>query len=141
MNDFVVKTHKVKIAGREFTLAFTLKAMIALQKNADLYDFDEVNKMVSSPEGLLDVLYILAYTGEKLNGGELDVDKEWFAIHIPANARKFISIQIAVMKALADGMSMESAEDENEEVDLVLREIEKKRKKTGSPGEKSPDGD
>lgn len=142
MDNLIAKTRTVKIAGREFTLAFTLRSMIALQKEADVFDFDEVNRFISKPEGLLDALYVLADDGERLNGRRLDVDKEWFALHIPANVRKFISLQIAVMKTMAEGMDMESLEkDEDAEVDLVLQEIQKKSVKTNSPGEKSQPGD
>lgn len=142
MDNLIVKTQTVKIAGREFTLAFTLRSMIALQKDADVFDFDEINRLITRPDGLLEVLYLLADDGEKLNGRKLDVDKDWFALHIPANMRKFISLQIAVMKTLANGMTMEALEaNEDAEVDVVLQEIQKKSEKTSSPGEKSQPGD
>ena len=138
----VVKTHNIKIGGRIFTLAFTLKALLEMQESIEGFNFNEIDKLVSTPAGMLDALYILARNGAALNGAELDVDKDWFAVHIPANMKKFISIQIAIMETLSDGMTMESEDDDerSREVDVVLREIEKKREETSLPGEKSQPG-
>lgn len=139
MENSVVKTHTVKIAGRTFTLAFTLRAMLEMQKRIEGFDFNDIDRLVGSPQGMLDILYVLAENGAKLNGETLDVDEEWFAVHIPATLRKFVSIQLAVMETMADGMTMEAEEDDERgvEVDVVLREIQKKRKTASSLGEKS----
>ena len=138
----MIQTRTIKIAGRTFRLAFTLKAMLEMQKRIEGFDFNNVDKIISTPQGMLDALYVLAESGAKLNGETLDVDEEWFSVHIPANLRRFISIQIAVMEAMTDGMAMEAEEDEDRgaEVDAVLKEIQKKRKTGGSPGEKSQPG-
>ena len=141
MDDSVVKTHTIKIGGREFTLAFTLSSMLAMQNCIDGFNFNDIDNLVSTPAGLLNTLYVLADTGERLSGRELDVDKEWFALHTPATMRKLLSIQIIVMNTLADGMSMEAENDNDHEVDLVLQEIQKKSEKTSLPGEKSQPGD
>lgn len=141
MDDSVVKTHTIKIGGREFTLAFTLKSMLAMQNCIDGFNFNDIDKLVSTPAGLLNTLYVLADTGERLSGRKLDVDMEWFALHTPATMRKLLSIQIIVMNTLADGMSMEAENDNDHEVDLVLQEIQKKSEKTSLPGEKSQPGD
>lgn len=136
------KIRPVRIGGREFHLAFTLRAMLQLRQRFDGFDFGNLNETVATPEGLLAALYILAENGELLEGRKLDVDEDWFALNVPANVRKFISIQLAVMEALTAGMEMEAdADDERgREVDLVLQEIQKKSAKTGSPGEKSQPG-
>ena len=114
----VVKTHDVKIAGRTFTLAFPLRAMLMMQRDIEGFDFNELNKLVSN--------------GARLTGGTLDVDKDWFALHIPASLRKLLSIRISITETLADGMNMEAEEDDEHghEVDVVLQEIQKKRDKT-----------
>lgn len=127
-----VKTHKIKIGGREFTLAFTLMAMIRMQERIEGFDFNTINELIGKPDGMLKMLYILAENGEALEGRKLDVSEEWFALHIPANMRKFVSIQLAIMETITDGMSMET-EDEDErsrEVDVVLEEIRKKKETT-----------
>ena len=128
----VVKTHDVKIAGRTFTLAFPLRAMLMMQRDIEGFDFNELNKLVSNPDSMLDMLYILADNGARLKGGTLDVDKDWFALHIPASLRKLLSIRISITETLADGMNMEAEEDDEHghEVDVVLQEIQKKRDKT-----------
>ena len=83
------------------------------------------------------------WIGNRLNGEKLDVDQDWFALHTPANVRKLISLQLAVIETITDGMSMETEEDDDREreVDLVLQEIQKKSQTTDSPGEKSQPGD
>lgn len=133
----------VKIGGREFQLAFTLRAMLQLRQKIEGFDYSNVSETISTPEGMLAALYVLAENGERLAGRILDVDEDWFALHIPANVRRFISIQIAVMEAISAGMDMEAEQDDDRsrEVDLVLQEIQKKSAKTGSPGERSQPGD
>ena len=140
--DTVVKTHTVKIGGRTFTLAFTLRAMLELQRRIEGFDFNEINNLIRTTQGMLDALYVLAENGAKLNGEELDVDEDWFALHIPPTLRKMVSIQLAIAETFTDGMMMETEEDEwDREVDVVLQEIQKKRQTTDSPGEKSQPGD
>lgn len=143
MENSVVKTHKIKIGGREFTLAFTLRAMLKMQQRIEGFDFNQIDKLVQTPDGMLQALYILAENGEKLEGRDIDVDEDWFALRIPANLRKFVTIQLAITETLTDGMSMEAEDDDerSREVDVVLQEIQKKRERTGSHGEKSPHGD
>jgi hypothetical protein len=128
----VVKTHTVKIGGRSFDLAFTLAAVLKMEKNIEGFNLNEINKLVATSSGMLKVLYILAQCGEALAERKMDVDEEWFALHIPVNAKKLVSIQVAIMETLADGMSMETEEEEeeNQEVDVVLQEIQKKSGKT-----------
>jgi hypothetical protein len=81
----------------------------------------------------------MAESAAKLNGEQMDIDREWIALHIPINTRKLISLQIAIIKTTAEWMEMEAEldADEEREVDLVLQEIQKKRVKTDSPGGKS----
>ena len=142
MEKFEMKPHTVKVAGREFHLAFTLRAMLEMQKRIEGFNFENIDKIVSTPQGMVDALFVLAENGAKLNGETLNVDEEWFALHIPATLRKFVSIQIAIMETLTDGMMMESEEDDerSREVDVVLQEIQKKRAQESSPGEKSQPG-
>ena len=128
----IAKTHTVKIAGRIFTLAFTLRAMLMMQRDIEGFDFNDLDKLAAKPDSMLDMLYILADNGAKLEDRDLDVDKDWFALHIPASLRKLISIRISILETLADGMNMETEEDDEHslEVDVVLQEIQKKREKT-----------
>ena len=137
------KQHAVKIAGRMFPLAFPLRAMLEMQNSIEGFNFNDIDKMVSNPNMLLPMLYILAENGALLNGEKLDVNQDWFSLHTPANVRKLISLQLSVIETITDGMMMETEEDEDREreVDLVLQEIQKKSQTTDSPGEKSHPGD
>lgn len=142
-SNYTKKQHTVKVSGRTFNLAFPLRAMLEMQNRIEGFNFNEIDKMVSKPEMLLPMLVILAENGAMLNGEKLDVDQDWFALHTPANVRKLISLQLAVIETITDGMSMETEEDDDREreVDLVLQEIQKKSQTTDSPGEKSQPGD
>lgn len=129
----VIKTQSVRIGGRTFSLAFTLKAMLDMQKNIEGFDYNQIAEIVRTTKGLLDVLYYLAVSGEALEGRKLDVDKDWFALHIPSNARKILYLQLAIRDTMQDNMRMESDDDDerSREVDVVLQEIQKKSGKTG----------
>ena len=59
--------HEVKIGGKVFPLAFTLKTLIDLQK--EIKDFDLASLEISvakDPKGLMDLLYLLASSGAAL---------------------------------------------------------------------------
>ena len=139
MENEIVKTKTVKIGGRTFELAYTLRAMMNMQKQIENFDFVDINNLLSTNEGIVSILYILAENGEKLNGRKMDVDQDWFAMMIPANLKKLLSLRFAIVEAITAGMEMESEEDDEHgrEIDVVLQEIQKKREKTDSPGEKS----
>ncbi len=132
------RTRKIKIGGREFELAYTLRAMIRMHNSIKDFNMNEIDRFVIVPENMVQMLYILAENGAKLKGKTLDVDEEWFEVHIPVNARKFVEIQIAVNEAIADGMMMETEMDEKrgKVIDAVLRDIQKKSEKISSDGEK-----
>jgi hypothetical protein len=136
-----VKRSHLLGAAKELGLKKERFKMVLDYKSIEGFNFNDIDKIVSTPKGMLDTLYILADTGERLSGRELDVDREWFALHTPANMRKIVSIQIIIIKTLTDGMSMEAEDDDDKEVDVVLQEIQKKSEKTSSPGEKSQPGD
>ena len=129
----MVKMRKVKLAGREFPLAFTLRAVIALQNDPESgFDSGDIRKAITKMDGMVNVLYEMAKDGAELSGNPLDVDRQWFELHIPMNQRKIISIQLAILNTVAEWMTMEAEEDEEEgrEIDLVLQEIQKKSGKT-----------
>ena len=138
----MAKTYKVKIGGREFPLAFTLRTLIRLKQDNPDFDVSDIGKAASDPDDMVRILYYMMEDAAKLAGKTLDVDREWIALHIPVNARKFIAIQLAINHAATEGMKMEAEEDEDEgrEVDLVLQEIQKKSGKTDSAGDGSQPG-
>ena len=116
----------VTIGRRTFALAFTLDAMAALMEKITKFDLSKVTEYARSPRYLADLVYCLAQQGELLEGRSLDVDRAWFGSHISPSPVRAAKIQIAVMNALTDGLSMETdEEDESGEVDVTLEEIKK----------------
>ena len=124
-----------KAGGRELALAFTLGAMDEIERRTgdkiDLQNVkDTVVESVKDRKKLVTVLAVLAAEGEAIEGRLYDGGEAWLNRHMrPGLLPK---AQIAVLEAVTEGMSMESAEgDENEEIDLVLEELKKKQE----PGE------
>lgn len=115
----------VKIAKRTFPLAFTLGAMEELEQKIENFNLSKLQDYVKSPSGLIDILLALMRQGELLEGRILDVDRTWLASHLSPSPIRMAPIQIAIMNALSDGLSMEAEQDEGE-VDVVLEEIKKK---------------
>lgn len=120
-----MKTTEVKIAGRTFALAFTLDALREMQETNEDFDLGDMTGALRTPGGLLDMLTAMARQGELLEGRPMDVDRAWFGSHISPAPAKVAKIQIAVMTALADGLRMETEDEEQGEKDAVLEEIKK----------------
>lgn len=124
-----MKTSKVKIAKREFSLAFTLDAMCRLQDTIENFDLGKLSDYVKTPNGLLDMLTILAEQGEMLEGRVLDVDRKWFGSHIPPAPNRIATIQMAILDAFTYGLTMETDDEEEGEVDVVLQQLKKNEAK------------
>ena len=121
-----METTPLKIGKRTFALAFTLDAMCRMQQTMKDFDLSKISERVKTPDGLLDMIVILAQQGELLEGRTLNVDRAWFGSHISPAPVRVAQIQIAVLNALAEGMRMETEDDEPGETDEVLAEIKKK---------------
>ena len=143
MESYTKKQYKIKIDGREFPLAFPMKAYREMSNSIEGFDFGDVNKMVADPNKMMPALFILAKYGAILNGQKVDFDQDWIDLHTPVSTRKIIAIQLAIINTISENMDMESEEDEDleREVDLVLQEIQKKSERINSPGGKSQPGD
>lgn len=115
----------VKIAKRTFPLAFTLGAMEELQNKIENFNLAKLQEYVKSPSGLMDILLALMRQGAILEGKTLDVDRTWLASHLSPAPIRMAPIQVAILNALSDGLTMEAEEDDGE-VDVVLEEIKKK---------------
>lgn len=115
----------VKIAKRTFPLAFTLGAMEELQNKIENFNLAKLQEYVKSPGGLMDILLALMRQGAILEGKTLDVDRTWLASHLSPAPIRMAPIQVAILNALSDGLTMEAEQDEGE-VDVVLEEIKKK---------------
>ena len=138
MESYTKKQHRIKIGGREFLLAFPMKAYLEMSNSIEDFDLGDVNEMMKDPNKIMSMLFILAKYGALLNGEKVDFDQDWMDMHTPVSTRKIIAIQLVILNTITDYMEMETEEDEdlNREVDVVLREIQKKSQATKSPGEK-----
>ena len=132
------QTRKIKIGGREFDLAYTTWALLEMQRTINSFNQNQMDDYMVDLGTTVTMLYILARCGAKLQGRELSEDREWFELHIPPRGRKYMEIQIAINETMADGMMMETEEDEKrgQVIDVVMAEIQKKRAGTDSPGDR-----
>lgn len=121
-----METREIKIGKRKFALAFTLGAMEELEKKIENFRLNDLQDYVKSPGGMLDILLALMRQGELLQGRTLDIDRTWLAARMKPAPAYIASVQVAVLEALSDGLSMETEGQNDEEVDLVLEEIKKK---------------
>lgn len=142
MESFEKKQHTIKIGGRNFRLAFPMKAYREMLNSIDGFDFSDVNKMLADVNKMMPMLFILAKYGALINGEQVDFDLDWIEMHTPVSTKKIIAIQLSILNTINDYMEMESEQDEdlNREVDIVLQEIQKKSKRISSHGEKSQPG-
>ena len=124
-----MKTTPLKIGKRTFALAFDLNAMEAMQNTIPDFDLGKLSDYVRSPGGLLDLITILAKEGEELEGRQLDVDRKWFGSHISPSPAKIANIHVTILDCLRDGLTMETEDEDDGEVDVVLEEIKKKEER------------
>lgn len=121
---------KFSVGGRELALAFTLGAMDKIEERlgqpVDINNVKEsVVEQTTDRKKLVEMLTILAEEGEAIIGRDDGVDKSWIMSHLRPGMLP--RAQIAILGAVAEGMSMESADgDEDKEIDVVLEEIKKK---------------
>lgn len=126
-----MKTTKLKIGGREFALLFDLNAMQAMEDGIKDFDLSKLSDYVRTPGGMLDIITILAREGEEAEGRVLDVDKRWFGRHISPSPAKIANIHVTILDCLRDGLTMETEDEDEGEVDVVLEEIKKKEERDG----------
>ena len=120
-----MKTTQVKIAGREFSLCFTLDAMAELEERIEGFDLNRLTEYTHKSGTLADMITAMARQGELLEGRTLDVDRAWIGSHINPAPVRIATLQIAVLTAAANGMTMETEEEDGPR-DVVLDEIKKK---------------
>ncbi len=119
---------EIKIRKQILSLAFTLDAMAEMEKTIPDFTLNDIYKYPRSAGTLADMLYILAKYGEDLAGRQLAMDRKDFGRLSPSPA-KIAELQVAVFKALAEGLTMETDDDEDQEQDVVLNELKKKETK------------
>lgn len=121
-----MKTRKIRVAGRTFELLFNYAALAELSDAIESFDLGDILTYVKTPKFFPVLIAILARAGEAAAGRTLDVDAAWFAAHMRPSPVSVMKIQVAVNEALADGMLMETDEEDSGEVDVILEELKKK---------------
>ena len=121
-----MKTRKIRIAGRNFGLLFNYAALSELTDAIEGFDVGQILTYARSPKFFPVLVAAMARAGETAEGREPDVDAAWFSVHMRPSVNSVIRIQTAVTEALTDGMTMETEEDEDGEVDVTLEELKKK---------------
>lgn len=121
----------IKAGGRKLALDFNMAAMDELEgvlgEAIDITNLqDAVVSKLRDRKTLMGVFYVLAREGEIKAGRKPDFDREALARSIrPAQQ---LQIQFAVIRAMTEGMTMETDDgDGDDEVDVVLEEIKKKQ--------------
>ena len=89
-----MKEHKIKIAKREFPLAFSLRTLAKIQEKHPDISVENIEDMFQTVPGLLEMRYLLAEQGARNAGTKLDVDAEWFGSNLPANLKRIVSIRL-----------------------------------------------
>ena len=121
--------HVIKIKKKEFPLVFSLGTLQRMEEFIDGFDLTNVDNILRSTKGLLDILYCLAEQGAIAEGRRLEEDRAWFGANAPAAQKWIIQAHTTIVETLVDGMSMETdEEDDDAEVDVVLEELKKKRR-------------
>lgn len=117
----------IRIAKKTYALAFTMDALATMEKLVPGFDLSQVTDHARTSGGLVDLLWAMAQQGELLEGRTLEEDRAWFGSHLSPSPKNIVKLQIACMNALAEGLRMETEEeDEDAEVDVVLEDIKKK---------------
>ena len=125
------KRHVLKIKGKEFPLVFSLGTLERMEEMIDGFSLTNVDEILSTTKGLLDIMFLLAEQGAMAEGRKLEEDRAWFGAHAPASRQWIIDAHSVIVDALLYGMQMETdKENPNEEVDVVLEELKKKDEKT-----------
>ena len=123
---------RLKVGKRELALLFTMDAIEQLEKRLErpigLSEIKEalIDKL-DDRKTLIAVVNELARQGEYEMGFTPDFDESWLMRHLkPGQTTR---LQVAVIGAIAEGLNAETTSGDDEEVDVVLEEIKKKREK------------
>ena len=126
-----MKKYSVTIAKKDFPIVFTLGTMEMLEETIEGFDLTNIDKVLRSTKGLLDVLFCMAKEGSILEGKPMTESRQWFGAHCPASKAWIVKAHEAIVNAMITGMDMETDdEDQDEEVDVVLQELKKNEETT-----------
>ena len=138
-----MKPVEVKIRGKVIPLRFKMPELAITEREVGslLEITDLVMTGENKVENTIKMVRIMGNAGLKKAGKEPDLTDEWLEENM--NPLKLLNYQTAVVTTISrEGSSEAEAErEENEERDLVLEEIQKKKEQAKSPTDESSAGD
>lgn len=127
-----IKRVSVRIGGREIPLLYSTRAQIAIDDALEM-DFDSLRQELNqrrkpNMKVVAVALRIMGNEGLRRAGETPDLTDDWVIDHIiPKDA---FAYRVAELTALMKGWYMESDNSDEEDVDVTLIEIRKKKENT-----------
>lgn len=122
-------TLTMEAGGREFTLRFTVQAMVEVEKQYG--SIDAIQAAMTGEDkpvtAALDMITIMANEGERHEGRKPTFTREWMAKNL--SPKQLTKAKFMTQHAMMVGWRREVSTDEDMTIDVVLREIDEERKK------------
>ena len=120
-----MEKYSLQIAGREIPLRYTMRELADMEETIGTMDNfrDLMLKGSHRLRNMAAAIRIMGNSGLNKAGETADLTDDWLLDHMDPGKLK--GYQIAVLGAFTDGFRMETEEDQ--ERDLVLEEIERKK--------------
>lgn len=120
-----MEKYSLQIAGREIPLRYTMRELADMEEAIGTMDNfrDLMLKGSHRLRNMAAAIRIMGNSGLNKAGETADLTDDWLLDHMDPGKLK--GYQIAVLGAFTDGFRMETEEDQ--ERDLVLEEIERKK--------------
>lgn len=122
-------TLTMEAGGREFTMRFTVQAMVEAEKQ-----YGSIENLQAAMTGedkpitaALDMITIMANEGERHEGRKPTFTREWMAKNL--SPKQLTKAKIMTQHAMMVGWRREVSTDEDMTIDVVLREMAEERKK------------
>ena len=124
-----MEKYSVKIAGQEIPLRYTMRELADMEEAIGTMDNfrDLILKGKRRLRNMTTAIRIMGNSGLEKAGEKGDLTDEWLMDHMDPGRIK--AYQIAVLGAFTDGFRMESESQQEQDRDLVLEELERKKEK------------
>lgn len=140
----MIRVHKFKIGEKTYSAVYNLNVLEKLGSMAGPLedgrplDANMIMKVWSTQYGLMKAMLVMMAEGERLEGRELDLTEETLKERIGPAEMYWFQHKIAAI--MVEAMQMETAMDDDEEVDEVMESIKKKVMKEDSLPDSSEPG-
>ena len=115
---------KLEINGKEAWLEFDMTSWEEMEETVGLLDdFDELMEGRQRLQNMRTVAAILSREGARLGKGE-EMTADWLKENLRPNQVRKLGTAIRV--AISDGMAMEAKKGDDQAVDAIMAELEKK---------------